>query len=166
MLNSAVRAEHIKANPFDLIDKSDKIHLPESKRSYMTIEEVKALIATPMKHEEIKHAYLFSCFCGLRISDVKRLKWKDVFVDSGQYRLAVSEEDTEPIYLPLSSEALKWMPEQGRPYSGKTLCSSCRAGTGSNRLLKPWAEGSGHQQAIFLPHQPPHLRHDDAYPRG
>ena len=49
-LNSAVRAEHIKANPFDLIDKSDKIHLPESKRSYMTIEEVKALIATPMKH--------------------------------------------------------------------------------------------------------------------
>ena len=67
-----------------------------------------------MKHEEIKHAYLFSCFCGLRISDVKRLKWKDVFVDSGQYRLAVSMKKTqEPIYLPLSSEALKWMPERG-----------------------------------------------------
>ena len=27
-------------------------------------------------------------------------------------------------------------------------------------------EGCGHQQAIFLPHEPPHLRHDDAYPRG
>ena len=40
----------------------------------MTIEEVKALIASPMKHEEIKQAYLFSCFCNLRISDVKRLK--------------------------------------------------------------------------------------------
>ena len=57
---------------------------------------------------------LFSCFCGLRISDIIKLKWKDVFVDRGQYRLAVSMKKTkEPIYLPLSPEALKWMPERG-----------------------------------------------------
>lgn len=59
----------------------------------MTIEEVQALIDTPMPHEEyeiVKYAYLFSCFCGLRISDIIKLKWKDVFVDRGQYRLAVS----------------------------------------------------------------------------
>lgn len=142
-LNSAVRAEHIKANPFDLIDKSDKIHLPESKRSYMTIEEVKALIATPMKHEEIKHAYLFSCFCGLRISDVKRLKWKDVFVDSGQYRLAVSMKKTqEPIYLPLSSEALKWMPERGDK-TPEDFVFELPSGNEVNRLLKPWAKAAG-----------------------
>lgn len=142
-LNSAVRAEHIKANPFDLIDKSDKIHLPESKRSYMTIEEVKALIATPMKHEEIKQAYLFSCFCGLRISDVKRLKWKDVFVDSGQYRLVVSMKKTqEPIYLPLSSEALKWMPERGDK-TPEDFVFELPSGNEVNRLLKPWAKAAG-----------------------
>ena len=142
-LNSAVRAEHIKANPFDLIDKSDKIHLPESKRSYMTIEEVKALIATPMKHEEIKQAYLFSCFCGLRISDVKRLKWKDVFVDSAQYRLAVSMKKTqEPIYLPLSSEALKWMPERGDK-TPEDFVFELPSGNEVNRLLKPWAKAAG-----------------------
>ena len=115
-LNSAVRAEHIKANPFDLIDKSDKIHLPESKRSYMTIEEVKALIATPMKHEEIKQAYLFSCFCGLRISDVKRLKWKDVF--------------------------LKWMPERGDK-TPEDFVFELPSGNEVNRLLKPWAKAAG-----------------------
>ena len=27
-----------------------------------------SLIATPMKNEAVKSAYLFSCFCGLRIS--------------------------------------------------------------------------------------------------
>ena len=63
---------------------------------------------------DIKNAYLFSCFCGLRISDIIKLKWNDVFVDRGQYRLAVSMKKTkEPIYLPLSPEALKWMPERG-----------------------------------------------------
>lgn len=80
----------------------------------MTIEEVRALIATPMNNEAVKSAYLFSCFCGLRVSDIVGLKWKDVFVDRGQYRLAVSMQKTkEPIYLPLSPEALKWMPERG-----------------------------------------------------
>ena len=80
-LNAAVRAEIIKVNPFTKINNSDKIRLPESKRSYMTIEEVRALIGTPMKNEAVKQAYLFSCFCGLRISDIISLKWKDVFVD-------------------------------------------------------------------------------------
>ena len=42
------------------------------------------------------------CFCGLRISDIVGLKWKNVFVDNGQYRLAVAMQKTkEPIYLPL-----------------------------------------------------------------
>ena len=117
-LNAAVRAEIIKVNPFTKINNSDKIRLPESKRSYMTIEEVRALIATPMKNEAVKQAYLFSCFCGLRISDIISLKWKDVFVDRGQYRLAVSMQKTkESIYLPLSPEALKWMPERGEKTS-------------------------------------------------
>ena len=96
----------MKANPFNELEKSEKIRKPESMRSYMTIEEVQALIDTPMPHEEyeiVKCAYLFSCFCGLRISDIIKLKWKDVFVDRGQYRLAVSMKKTkEPIYLPLS----------------------------------------------------------------
>lgn len=82
-LNAAVRAEIIRVNPFTKIKNSDKIRLPESKRSYMTIEEVRALIATPMKNEAVKQAYLFSCFCGLRISDIIGLKWKDVFIDRG-----------------------------------------------------------------------------------
>lgn len=58
-LNAAVRADIIKSNPFTKINNSDKIRLPESKRSYMTIEEVRALIATPMKNEAVKQAYLF-----------------------------------------------------------------------------------------------------------
>ena len=100
-------------------------------------------VLNPMKHEEIKHAYLFSCFCGLRISDVKRLKWKDVFMDSGQYRLAVSMKKTqEPIYLPLSSEALKWMPERGDK-TPEDFVFELPSGNEVNRLLKPWAKAAG-----------------------
>lgn len=142
-LNAAVRAEIIKVNPFTKINNSDKIRLPESKRSYMTIEEVRALIATPMKNEAVKNAYLFSCFCGLRVSDIVGLRWKDVFIDRGQYRLAVSMQKTkEPIYLPLSPEALKWMPERGdKAAEDQVFDLPCP--TQMNMLIKPWAKAAG-----------------------
>lgn len=140
-LNAAVRAEIIKVNPFTKINNSDKIRLPESKRSYMTIEEVRALIATPMNNEAVKSAYLFSCFCGLRVSDIVGLKWKDVFVDRGQYRLAVSMQKTkEPIYLPLSNEALKWMPEREDKAADDPVFN---LPSNINQYLRPWAEAAG-----------------------
>lgn len=142
-LNAAVRAELIKGNPFTKLNNSDKIRLPESKRSYMTIEEVRALIATPMKNEAVKQAYLFSCFCGLRVSDIVGLKWRDVFVDRGQYRLAVSMQKTkEPIYLPLSPEALKWMPERGDK-TAEDHVFDLPSLSMMNLLIKPWAKAAG-----------------------
>ena len=142
-LNAAVRAEIIKSNPFTKISNSDKIRLPESKRSYMTIDEVRALIDTPMENEAIKDAYLFSCFCGLRISDIIRLQWKDVFVDGGHSRLSVSMQKTkEPIYLPLSSEALKWMPERGNKTPEDKVFDLPSPNT-INILIKPWAKAAG-----------------------
>lgn len=142
-LNAAVRAKLIVANPLNELERSEKIRLPESKRSYMSIEEVRALIATPMKNETVKSAYLFSCFCGLRVSDIVGLKWKDVFVDRGQYRLAVSMQKTkDPIYLPLSPEALKWMPERGDK-TAEDRVFDLPSPTTMNMLIKPWAKEAG-----------------------
>ena len=81
-LNAAVRAVQMKVNPFNRVeDLSDKIRKPESKREYLTIDEVRSLIATPVKSrspfgETIKKAYLFSCFCGLRINAERTLTWE------------------------------------------------------------------------------------------
>jgi len=140
-LNAAVRAKRILRNPFNEMDKSEKPKMPESVRSYMTIEEVRALIATPMQNEEVKSAYLFSCFCGLRISDILGLKWKDIFIDNGQYRLSVAMQKTkEPIYLPLSNEALKWIPERGDKTADEHVFE---LPTTVNQLIKPWAKAAG-----------------------
>ena len=160
-LNAAVRAEIIKSNPFTKISKSEKIRLPESKRSYMTIEEVRALIATPMKNESVKGAYLFSCFCGLRISDIIKLQWKDVFVDRGQYRLAVSMQKTkEPLYLPISDEALKWLPERGEANDSDFIFPLTHERT-VNDTLQHWAKVAGitkhisFQSMEYTDHQQP-----------
>lgn len=142
-LNAAVREDLIKINPFTKLSSSDKIKMPESKREYMTIDEVRNLIATPMDNETVKSAYLFSCFCGLRISDIKGLKWENVFCDGEQYRLQVVMQKTKaPIYLPLSSEAMKWLPMRNGKGSEDKVFDLPTAGR-INELIKPWAEAAG-----------------------
>lgn len=109
----------------------------------MTIEELRALITTPMKNETVQQAYLFSCFCGLRISDIIGLKWGNVYVDNSQYRLEVVMQKTkEPIYLPLSPEALRWMPERGEK-SAEDAVFDLPSTTHINIRLKPWAKAAG-----------------------
>ncbi len=55
-LNAAVRTDIIKVNPSNKLDNSEKIRRPESKREYMTIEEIRALMATPMDCPAVKSA--------------------------------------------------------------------------------------------------------------
>ena len=69
-LNAAVREDIISENPINKLNPDEKIKMPESKREHLTIDEVKTLINTPCRREDIKSAFLFSCYCGLRISDV------------------------------------------------------------------------------------------------
>lgn len=46
-------------------------------RCYLTIEEIRALADTPCE-PRIAYPFLFSCFTGLRLSDVRNLKWSDI----------------------------------------------------------------------------------------
>ena len=76
-------------------------------REYLTIAEVKKLIATPFpneKREIVKNAFLFSCYCGLRRSDIYSLTWGQITFDGSQWRVTTVMEKTEkPIYYLFAS---------------------------------------------------------------
>lgn len=113
-LNKAVRDGIISQNPLHTLSASEKPQIPQSKREFLSIEEVKALINTDCALPIIKQAFLFSCFCGLRISDVEALTWGMISKDKGEYVCNIVMKKTrEQLYLPLSKEAVKWMPERG-----------------------------------------------------
>ena len=115
MLNWAVRNDYLSENPFTHIAAADRIHRPESKREFLQIDEIKKLIATECPtRPAVKNAFLFSCYCALRISDIVNLTWGDIHKDGDQWRVfTVMEKTKDPIYLPLSQQAMKWLPERG-----------------------------------------------------
>ena len=74
----AVRQHLLACNPFDELEPGEMVSAKQGTRSYLTEEEVRQLIATPLESQfDVKSAFVFACFTGLRYSDLKQLKWSD-----------------------------------------------------------------------------------------
>ena len=113
-LNKAVKREIIDKNPCDSIPAEDKPKRSESHREYLTMDEIKALIATECKDIRVKRLFLFSCFTGLRYKDIFNMKWKDLKeIEEGVYQVEIVQQKTKkPITVPLSENALMWLPNR------------------------------------------------------
>lgn len=107
ILNNAVRERIIYNSPA----KGIRIKWIEVEKTYLTIPELQLLSKAKCNYDLIKYAFLFSCFTGLRLSDIKKLQWKDVRKDSnGLTTLHFRQKKTGGIeYFPLNSTAINLM---------------------------------------------------------
>lgn len=114
-LNKAERDGIIIKNPGKDIDRKLKPHSEQKTRCYLTLEEIQRIIETDYKPDnDIKPAFLFCCFSGLRYSDVSKLTWKEITVSQNGYaQIETTMQKTgKSITIPLSDNALKWLPER------------------------------------------------------
>lgn len=106
VLNVAVRDGILPANP---MHKIDRIKRGTPQRAFLTFEEMKLLAATACAFPEVKRAFLFSCYTGIRIGDLNDLKWEQI--SEGQLILT-QKKTKEPLYLPLNAMAQKVLGER------------------------------------------------------
>ncbi len=143
-LNAAVRAQVIVENQINRLTQADKIKMRESQRVYLTIDEVKMLIATPCAKDIVRRAFLFACYCGMRLSDVSNLRWKDLSKDGEQWRACIVMRKTSaPLYLPFSNQALKWMPERGDAADDDLVFAVLPRESSILPIIKKWAKDAG-----------------------
>lgn len=78
----------------------------ETRRQYLTLEELQRLADIPCSNEETKQAFLFSAFSGLRYSDVRALTWQNVRRLNGSFVLEFTQVKTGEVEtLPVSDQA-------------------------------------------------------------
>lgn len=142
-INRAYKEGIIIVNPTKEFDFASKVRQEPSRREYLTIDELKTLINTECRHEIVKRAFLFSCLCGLRVSDIRKLRWCDLQRRGGRVRIEITMQKTkEPLYLPISDEALKWLPERGEANDSDFIFPLTHEGT-VNDTLQHWAKVAG-----------------------
>ena len=137
ILNSAVRNDLMTENPFSALANSERIKKPESQIQYLTLEELNRLIGQKCRNKLVKQAYIFSCYSGLRISDIYRLRPEDIKSNNGDTMLSITMKKTsKPIYIPLSQKALAWLPEKSKNLFFEELPTLPTI----NAILKEWSK--------------------------
>jgi site-specific recombinase XerD len=104
-LYQAVRDNLIPANPAG----KTTIRKTETLPVHLSIKEIRKLAKTPCPNDQVKQAFLFGCFSGLRYSDVDRLTWDKV---KGEYLEFTQRKTGEAERLPLSPQALTILRKQ------------------------------------------------------
>ena len=143
-LKVAYRERLIKENVNDFLE---KISWEETKREFLTLDELCKLVETPCDIPVLKRASLFSCLTGLRFSDVLQLRWGHIEKATvGGYWMRIRTEKTETeATLPLSPEALRLC---GSPEDGLVFKDFCKSMV--SEPLKKWIKSAGiHKHITF-----------------
>ena len=126
----------------DLAAKSKNIYYEESQREYLTLEELNKLASTPCDSPILKRAALFSALTGLRHSDIKQLKWKDLVKDQEHYRILFTQQKTKGVeYMPISDQAYQLCGERGD--SDRLIFEGLQDPSWISRPVARWVEAAG-----------------------
>lgn len=115
-LNEAKRCGYINNNPVELLSVEDKAIIKpiQKNREYLTMEEVKKLQGMEYPYNDTLNGFMFSCFTGLRFSDIKALTWGNIVKADNCKEIVMTMKKTKRIVrVPLCKNAEKWLPNRG-----------------------------------------------------
>ena len=132
----------------DLNAKVKPIKAAETRREYLTIEELNKLVKTPCNNDLLKRAALFSALTGLRFSDIQKMTWGELEYIKGQgYFLNFSQKKTKGIEsLPISEQAYSFTQGAENPRDmpkGKPVFEGLKYSAYHNKHLFQWIGAAG-----------------------
>lgn len=133
-INIAMRYGYIKTNPFKYIT----IKKVDGKRDFLSVEELNLLSEayfsnkiTDKKEKKVLQYFLFSCYTGLRYSDLKSLKTSSIKGSSLQINM---HKTNILINIPLSQKALSLLHDKNETGTDSVFQVYCNKVT--NKILK------------------------------
>lgn len=107
------------------------------KKEILSFDEIQKLASTELSNQNVKRAFLFCLFTGLRFCDVKALQWHNISND--QIIIRSQQKTGKPVYIDLSTTAKTLIKARGK---ADELVFNLPSLTGSLKLLKTWAKNA------------------------
>jgi integrase len=123
--------------------KVDAIKAADTRRNFLTIEEVNSLVKTECKNPLMKRAALFSILTGLRFSDIEKLIWGELHYSkvNGYYIQYRQEKTDGEEVLPISEQAYNLLGDRGK--STDKVFEGLQYSAYQNKLLQQWLADAG-----------------------
>lgn len=144
-LKQAYKDEYLTT---DLNGKIEPIKQAETRRNFLTMEELNALVRTECHNPMLKRVALFSALTGLRFSDIKNLIWGELeYIEDNGYFIQFQQQKTKGIeVMPISQQAFQLLGERKAPTV--KVFEGLHYSAYENRHLANWISLAGIQKKI------------------
>ena len=128
----------------DLNAKIEPIKQAETRRNFLTIEELNSLVKTECNNPLLKRAALFSALTGLRFSDIKNLVWGELeYIENNGYFIQFKQQKTKGVeMMPISEQAYSLLGERKEP-TDKVFEGLLTYSAYENKHLYQWIGAAG-----------------------
>ncbi len=145
-INAAFESSLININPLKNVK---GIKQAESKREFLTQEELEKLAKTDCDLPRLKDAALFSALSGFRWGDIEKLTWGDIQETDGGYFIHNRQQKTKEIMMhPISAQSITFLGVKGE-YNEK-IFEGLKYSDSNNDKIKRWVLKAGIHKKITL----------------
>lgn len=149
VIKAATKDGYFQHNPTeDIAAKSNpSVKLKEN----LEVDEYLLLLSAPCANEDLKAAFIFSCYTGLRWVDVKKLEWKDI-KDGILTTRIIQAKTGRPVTLTLHQIAKDILEQQKK--KAESSSEECKhvfalpTADGANKVLGQWVNNAGIEKHI------------------
>ncbi len=144
VINAATADKYFILNPVDKL--ASKSNPSKTLKEILETEDYMQLLATPCRNEEVKAAFLFCCYTGLRWVDAQAMTWADIKGDALTTRL-VQAKTGEPVVLTLHPIAKGFLDAQAKKrvqvFGNANRVFLLPTANGANKILQQWVDDTG-----------------------
>jgi integrase len=140
-LKTAHREELILRNPTEHVQGFKQ---GETKREFLTLEELKKVAKTECDIPQLKTAFMFSALTGMRWSDINKLTWSEVEYSEqdDHWRIKFRQKKTLAVEtLPIPKQARELLGEKGK--RGDRVFMGLKYSAWHNLRLQQWVMRAG-----------------------
>ena len=141
LVNAALKLELIPKN--GLLNVKEK--KPATHREYLVLDELKLLEKTPCRKPEVKNAFMFACYTGLRYGDLKSLTYANI--NNNQIELR-QQKTQDFVYIPISEHSLKYISFEGKKPDDKVFGRLAKGTV--HAVLREWITAAGITKKIIF----------------
>ena len=143
VLKQAIKEDIILRNPADgLIFKGIATGNNQLRKNVLTADELRAIAGAYCGNAEVKRAFLFACYTGLGMAEMRKLTWGRI--NNGKIKI-FREKNGEQILNDLHPVALKLLGEAGNP---DEVVFSLPSDVANSKDLKAWVKRAGIEKNI------------------